>query len=155
MCQWFWRLGRRDRTHPSWTVEPPTPLTEFCFGIPPELERVDAVFERPSDGRVFIFSGKHEIGLAFFRPSISTVSSQFVPYFWLDLCSSVDKAAEQEATRVSSGRAHTTSKLTITAGKIASLSLPCVIRCIFTTRRSYASAVLGVVILSVCHTRAL
>jgi len=26
---------------------------------------------------------------------------------------------------------------------------------VFTTRRSYASAVLGVVILSVCHTRAL
>ena len=66
VCQWFWRLGSRDQSRLSWTVEAPAPLKEFCFGIPPELQKMDAVFERPSDGRIFIFSGKYKTVFVFF-----------------------------------------------------------------------------------------
>jgi len=65
--QWFWRLGPGDQTHHSWTVQPPEPepLKQFWSGLPPELEKVDAVFERPSDRRIFIFSGKYNTRRAF------------------------------------------------------------------------------------------
>jgi len=55
--QWFWRLGPTDETYHSEAIGQPSPLKDFWFGMPPELEKVDAVFERPSDGRIFIFGG--------------------------------------------------------------------------------------------------
>ena len=63
MRQWYWQLGSRDQTHGSDVVRPAAPLREFWFGVPLEVDRVDAVVERPSDGRIFVFSGLYKIRL--------------------------------------------------------------------------------------------
>jgi hypothetical protein len=53
--KWFWRINVNEKGQLE--ASRPTQLTYFWFGLPAELEYVDAVFERPSDGRIFFFSG--------------------------------------------------------------------------------------------------
>ncbi len=50
--RYFWRLGRQG------AHEDPVELSAFWYGLPRELERVDAVYERP-DHKIIFFSGRN------------------------------------------------------------------------------------------------
>ncbi|XP_005107864.2 uncharacterized protein LOC101848145 [Aplysia californica] len=48
--KWFWRLG------PQKLINKPVEIHKFWYGLPKDLERIDAVFERP-DNKIVFFSG--------------------------------------------------------------------------------------------------
>jgi len=50
--QWFWRI-----TEAGVMEGHPVETRRFWFGLPPELSRIDAVYERVGDGRIVFFSG--------------------------------------------------------------------------------------------------
>ena len=50
--QWFWRI-----TEAGVMEGHPVETHRFWYGLPTELDHVDAVYERVGDGRIIFFSG--------------------------------------------------------------------------------------------------
>ncbi|ESP01496.1 hypothetical protein LOTGIDRAFT_82132, partial [Lottia gigantea] len=48
---WFWRLDSRN------IIKDPINLHKFWYGFPSNLTHIDAVYERPTDGKIVFFSG--------------------------------------------------------------------------------------------------
>ncbi len=56
--RFFWRLPRDDDEVDPPSVGDPIELSAFWYGLPPEVERVDAVYER-SDHKIVFFVGRN------------------------------------------------------------------------------------------------
>lgn len=51
---WFWRVGPDKRILPHY----PKQINKFWYSLPPDLDRIDAIYERPSDRLIVIFRGE-------------------------------------------------------------------------------------------------
>ncbi|XP_041347999.1 matrix metalloproteinase-2-like [Gigantopelta aegis] len=49
--RWFWRLDSRN------IVRDPVHINKFWYGLPKDIDHVDAVFELPTDGKIVFFVG--------------------------------------------------------------------------------------------------